>query len=194
MEAELLAAVQANLDDDAARLVYADWLIERGDVRGEILTLQVRFPDRATELGEVLARLPRPAWAAEWPPAFERGFAKKLVVTDAAALVANIAEIRAQHPLAAIELADRTPVAMRGDLLATILTTKDLTLNTSAVVVDRTGKRVLQNDRTMWEVMTGPDGETIVDVKLASDGRTLDLCIDDGCDRTWETVPIPLTE
>ena len=194
MEAELLAAIHANLDDDAARLVYGDWLLERNDVRGEILTLQLRFPQRTTDLAVLLARLPRPAWAAEWPPEFERGFAKKLVVTDAATLVANIADIRAQHPLAAIELADRTPVAMHGDLLATILTTKDLTLNTSAVVVDKTGKRVLQDDRTMWEVMTGPDGETIVDIKLASDGRAVALCIDDGYDQTWETVPIPITE
>ena len=194
MEAALLAAIHANLDDDAARLVYGDWLIERGDVRGEILTLQLRFPQRTAELAALLARLPRPDWAAEWLPVFERGFATKLVVTSAEALVANIAEIRAQHPLAAIELADRTPVAMHGDLLATILTTRDLTLNTSAVVVDKTGKRLLQNDRTMWEVMTGPDGETIVDVKFASDGRTLELCIDDGYDQTWETIPIPVTE
>jgi len=40
-EAALLAAIAANLDDDAPRLVYADWLAERGDPRGELMQLQV---------------------------------------------------------------------------------------------------------------------------------------------------------
>ncbi|HEU0037622.1 MAG TPA: TIGR02996 domain-containing protein [Kofleriaceae bacterium] len=34
VEAELLAAILADPDDDAPRLVYADWLSERGDPRG----------------------------------------------------------------------------------------------------------------------------------------------------------------
>src|SRR5262249_8011657 len=34
-----LAAISAAPDDDALRLVYADWLEERGDVRGEYLRL-----------------------------------------------------------------------------------------------------------------------------------------------------------
>lgn len=38
----LLAAVMANPDDDGPRLVYADWLLERGDVRGEFIVLQVQ--------------------------------------------------------------------------------------------------------------------------------------------------------
>lgn len=38
----LLAAVLANPDDDGPRLVYADWLLERGDVRGEFIVLQVQ--------------------------------------------------------------------------------------------------------------------------------------------------------
>jgi uncharacterized protein (TIGR02996 family) len=40
-EAELLAAVFANPDDDAPRMVYADWLQERGDARGELIALQL---------------------------------------------------------------------------------------------------------------------------------------------------------
>ncbi len=35
----LLAAVIADPDDAAARLVYADWLLERGDLRGELIRL-----------------------------------------------------------------------------------------------------------------------------------------------------------
>ena len=38
-EAELLAAIHADPRDDAPRLVYADWLLERGDVRGELIVL-----------------------------------------------------------------------------------------------------------------------------------------------------------
>ncbi len=40
-ERELLAAIIAHPDDDAARSVYADWLTERGDPRGEFITLQL---------------------------------------------------------------------------------------------------------------------------------------------------------
>lgn len=37
---EHLAAIRATPDDDAPRLVYADWLSERGDPRGELIVLQ----------------------------------------------------------------------------------------------------------------------------------------------------------
>jgi uncharacterized protein (TIGR02996 family) len=42
---DLHAAVLAAPDDDVPRLVYADWLMERGDPRGELIALQV---ERAT--------------------------------------------------------------------------------------------------------------------------------------------------
>src|SRR5262249_38868583 len=38
-EDPFLAAIRANPDDNAVRLVYADWLQERGDPRGEFLRL-----------------------------------------------------------------------------------------------------------------------------------------------------------
>ena len=37
---ELLEAVYAAPDDDGRRLVYADWLQEHGDPRGELIVLQ----------------------------------------------------------------------------------------------------------------------------------------------------------
>jgi uncharacterized protein (TIGR02996 family) len=41
LEHELLAAIgRAAPDDDEARLVYADWLLERGDPRGELIHVQ----------------------------------------------------------------------------------------------------------------------------------------------------------
>jgi len=39
-ENDLRAAIFANPDDDAPRRVYADWLLERGDPRGEFILIQ----------------------------------------------------------------------------------------------------------------------------------------------------------
>jgi uncharacterized protein (TIGR02996 family) len=39
-KADLQAAITANPDDDSPRLVFADWLLERGDPRGELISLQ----------------------------------------------------------------------------------------------------------------------------------------------------------
>jgi uncharacterized protein (TIGR02996 family) len=39
-QARLIAAVLAAPDEDAPRLVYADWLLERSDPRGELITVQ----------------------------------------------------------------------------------------------------------------------------------------------------------
>jgi uncharacterized protein (TIGR02996 family) len=41
VEADLLAAVYVTPDDDTPRLVYADWLQQRGDPRGEFIALQI---------------------------------------------------------------------------------------------------------------------------------------------------------
>jgi uncharacterized protein (TIGR02996 family) len=39
-EEQLLCAIRETPDDDAARLVYADYLTERGDLRGELIAVQ----------------------------------------------------------------------------------------------------------------------------------------------------------
>ncbi len=36
-EAELLELMRAAPDDEGPRLVYADWLLARGDARGELI-------------------------------------------------------------------------------------------------------------------------------------------------------------
>lgn len=43
VEAELLAAIAAAPDDDEPRLVYADHLLGRGELRGELITLQCQL-------------------------------------------------------------------------------------------------------------------------------------------------------
>jgi uncharacterized protein (TIGR02996 family) len=52
MEDELVAAIVAAPDDDAPRLVYADWLMQRGDPRGELIAVQCRLAagDASTEI------------------------------------------------------------------------------------------------------------------------------------------------
>jgi uncharacterized protein (TIGR02996 family) len=82
--AELLAAVYAEPEADAPRLVYADWLTEAGDPRGEFITLQIARagrPEQPASAREtaLLERHGR-AWAARLDPllgpdrAFQRGF------------------------------------------------------------------------------------------------------------------------
>lgn len=46
MEQELLAAIERDPEDPAPYLVYADWLQGRGDLRGELMTLQNATEDR----------------------------------------------------------------------------------------------------------------------------------------------------
>ena len=72
-EAELLAQVYAAPDDDTPRLVYADWLQQRDDPRGELLALQIeRAHSKARKGGrrredELLAEY-EAAWAAALEP------------------------------------------------------------------------------------------------------------------------------
>jgi uncharacterized protein (TIGR02996 family) len=90
--AELLELVYQDPDDDAARLVYADFLLEQGDSLGEFVQLQFRQRGPGLSLQERqrmegLQRKSqrdwlRPIWPAlvaggrlkVEPPAFERGF------------------------------------------------------------------------------------------------------------------------
>jgi uncharacterized protein (TIGR02996 family) len=85
-EAELLAAVYAAPDDDGPRLVYADWLAERGDPRGEFIQLQFKrrdaklTPPESRREADLIAEHGR-KWLGAIEPhvlksdlAFERGF------------------------------------------------------------------------------------------------------------------------
>ncbi len=86
-EAELLAAIYDQPDDDAPRLVYMDYLLDRGDPRGELISLQMRKLSRALSPDEQRAeRMLLHAHVASWLPReilgkvqraslrFERGF------------------------------------------------------------------------------------------------------------------------
>lgn len=85
--ASLLAAIYANPDDDAARLVYADWCLERQDPHGEFITLQFKA-NKTKEESKREAELQKKHGAA-WLGAlakvtlkdvtFRRGFPSKVV-------------------------------------------------------------------------------------------------------------------
>lgn len=124
-EATFLAAIAAAPDDDAVRLVYADWLDEQGDTdRAEFIRLQFEaerheeWTPARMDIGErVNALLERnrdrwlrdvPSWALdpEWPPdaeKFRRGFLDQVSVT-AADFLASSAELLAAVPVRAVEI------------------------------------------------------------------------------------------
>jgi uncharacterized protein (TIGR02996 family) len=98
--AEFMPAIQADPDDDVPRLIYADWLEDRGDPRGEFIRVQCELADRRTpyfrreELEqrerELLARhdaewtAPLRGWVNHWK--FRRGFVDEVLLTAEAFL------------------------------------------------------------------------------------------------------------
>lgn len=91
-DTKLRAAIIADPDADEPRLVYADWLMERGDVRGELIQLQCGKPTnkRTARVHDLLAA----NWttlagaAAPWTRQtwFDRGFVDRVSMTTAAFL------------------------------------------------------------------------------------------------------------
>jgi uncharacterized protein (TIGR02996 family) len=116
--AELVAQVAAAPDDDAPRLVYADWLIERGDPLGELIQLQCRLaaePDdanrramriaenkllaahRAAWIEPLLALLPKPHDFDRYKLEHVRGFVERAELT--LACMPHMGELVARAPL-----------------------------------------------------------------------------------------------
>jgi uncharacterized protein (TIGR02996 family) len=108
----LLEAVLAAPDDPAPRLVYADWLLERGDVRGELIHLQIDCEreelsegdyNTMFQRGEALVEEHDRKWTKEirgcamswW---FDRGFPDH-VQTTCAKLIAKGDRLAAATPL-----------------------------------------------------------------------------------------------
>lgn len=78
---ELLAEVYARPDDLTARAVYGDWLSERNDPRGELISLQLGAPSpKSLNRQQALIKKHWKTWLgpiADWlksPPRFEAGF------------------------------------------------------------------------------------------------------------------------
>ncbi len=83
-----VAAICAEPDDDLPRMIYADWLDDRGDPRGEFIRLQlsnhVGEPEKAARMAQ-LEKLYARKWAGpfvDWAYmiGFRRGFPEHLVI------------------------------------------------------------------------------------------------------------------
>lgn len=92
-EVALRAAIVAQPADDAPRLVYADWLLERGDVRGEFIRLQVEHARAPASQKRLDALLDANFESLVGEPAAHthrnfvtRGFATRVTLTPAAFL------------------------------------------------------------------------------------------------------------
>src|SRR5262249_7742291 len=90
--ASLLAAIFESPDDDAPRRVYADWLMDHGDARGDFIGEQLDSPGGPRE--EALLRTHGATWRAELPDLlgvrwgdFRRGFVEAVAVNDVAAVL-----------------------------------------------------------------------------------------------------------
>jgi uncharacterized protein (TIGR02996 family) len=93
----MLAAIVAAPDDDAPRLVYADWLTERGDPRGEFIQVQIARARLAPkdwakdveleEKEDTLHRAHRKTWEKAWSGlelirvVYRRGFPERIGVS-----------------------------------------------------------------------------------------------------------------
>ena len=102
-----LQAICENPDDEAPRLMYADWLTEHGDPRGEFIRVQCRLagmsedgqdrPDLERREKWLLGLHDRD-WAAElprlegvaWGEDFRRGFVEAVRVDDVPTFVTTI--------------------------------------------------------------------------------------------------------
>src|SRR5947209_18486404 len=71
-EASFLRALRADPGDEATRLVYADWLEERGDPLGAVLRLQCQAKGLERRKRALWAEHGA-AWAASLPPALWAG-------------------------------------------------------------------------------------------------------------------------
>jgi uncharacterized protein (TIGR02996 family) len=211
LEGDFIAAIRAAPGDDEPRLAYANWLLERGDGRGELIAVQCQLAARAGARGRrrrrgeptvrelraserrLLAHAEgiRPDWAFAWPPRFVRGFASKIVVRDAATLFAHEAEIRGEHPLATLALADGSEMVISADrsryaVLTTTKTGAGCTLDvgtewttTTVTVFDRDGRELhTESSKSEHAYTSSSDwesGEDIEAIALSENGRALTL-------------------
>jgi uncharacterized protein (TIGR02996 family) len=93
LDAELLAAIYAAPNEDGPRSIYADYLLQRGDLRGELIALQLARPkdnDPRYRRAYSLVDKHRDEWMGPlaryvesgWQNQFRRGFLAACIVID----------------------------------------------------------------------------------------------------------------
>jgi uncharacterized protein (TIGR02996 family) len=111
---DLIAGVIERPDDESPRLVYADWLIEKGDARGEFISMQVALarrgldPQRRLEFKKRCAQLEVSvaAWrapAGDLQVVFRRGFIEE-VTGDAGIFLKQADALFAAEPVRRVTL------------------------------------------------------------------------------------------
>src|ERR1043165_7811706 len=117
-DTNFLQEIIADPDNDIPRLIYADWLEERGDPRGEFIRLQCQrasLPEDATQARtrllareeEFLSRH-RQVWSGSWPESIQLGFERGLVMWatgDVDTLLQIEQSLFAQHPITNLTIA-----------------------------------------------------------------------------------------
>jgi len=154
-EQQLLAGIVANPDDDGARLVYADWLLERGDAKGEFIRLDVEYA--RTNDNALLVRR-RAMLEASWTDfageltkwttkhGFERGLVNVVKMT-VPAFEKHGERLFSTFPLEALELADQS------------FTPESLERLGSAPGFDRVRRLMIHQPST--RVTTGPENRRV---------------------------------
>lgn len=134
LEAGMLAAIEREPEDDALRSVYADWLEERGDPRGEYLRLEIAAHGR----GEL--RVPprdASALARGIPAAWLDAIARRFDVVLVASRDPHIHEIKAVRMLTRVGLAEGKRIAESARPNAPQLLVRDLDrARADAVIAD----------------------------------------------------------
>ena len=94
---ELRAAIAADPEDDAVRRVYADWLLEAGDSRGELIHLQLAPARDEARVGALIGEhrdaLLGPFAAIARDFAIRRGFATAVTIAIADLAMADGAAV-----------------------------------------------------------------------------------------------------
>lgn len=116
---DLEARLLENLDDDAAWLVYGDWLLEHDDVRGTLVQLERRLPasrDRRALEAEIAALVAKhqARWRETLPPEIDvvgwrHGFVTAIAITwsdDAPAQLARALELPVAKFVRCVRLGD----------------------------------------------------------------------------------------
>ena len=112
----LLRAVIEHPDDDARRLVYADWLQQQGDPRGELIAVQTQLAHAtATERGELEARAKAlldahaDAWTAQLGDGVSNVTFRRGLAYAACAPVRSAMHLDG-HAHGVLDLLDRAPI------------------------------------------------------------------------------------
>ena len=129
-QAKLLRDVLERPDDDGARQVYADWLMERNDPRGELILLQIQLAKdpksaNAAQRASQLYDENYERWLEEigWPekslgrPRMRKGFLEKVDVL-AQVLAPILENLFAREPVRALRIRSVKPASLLDDILS----------------------------------------------------------------------------